>query len=390
MAGALTDLSVAARLGLRSLGLRLRGAIEPPPDEDAFQRTLSEALARLPAGLVADHRFVTLPACEPPWHDTGMLVARGQMTSTFAVGRVYASRGLDIWVPAHRQIWRRIGKDGEIQSSSRASHTLRADHTGPLYLGNYFPNDWTTRQGDRLRSDRVFDEVTGSTTVLAIAWEGDATAGLETLRAQADPDGLVSGELERLREGCGTPDGWRYLWSLGDAEIFRSGRDAAGAATIDCRVCGDVGILQYDLDRPLAADTRLSWRWKLDALPGRLREDSIPSHDYLSIAVEFDDGWDLTYLWSCSLALGTGFVCPLPNWRHREFHVVARSGTAGLGQWHNEVRELQRDYARYLGTPPSRVVRVWLIANSIFLRQLGAAQFSDIRLHGDGHEVIVL
>ena len=46
---------------------------------------------------------------------------------------------------------------------------------------------------------------------------------------------------------------------------------------------------------------------KLDAaaLPGLLREDSVPSHDYLSIAVEFENGLDLTYYWSTALPVGT-------------------------------------------------------------------------------------
>ena len=30
------------------------------------------------------------------------------------MGRVYASRGLDVWVPTHKQIWRRVGKDGVV------------------------------------------------------------------------------------------------------------------------------------------------------------------------------------------------------------------------------------------------------------------------------------
>ena len=35
---------------------------------------------------------------------------------------------------------------------------------------------------------------------------------------------------------------------------------------------------------------RLSWRWIVEELPSRLPEDQLTSHDYLSIAAEFDDG----------------------------------------------------------------------------------------------------
>ena len=58
----------------------------------------------------------------------------------------------------------------------------------------------------------------------------------------------------------------------------------------------------------------------------------MPTHDYMSIAVKFDDGKDLTFFWSRDLPVDTAFHCPLPGWKQREIHVVARSGTAELGK----------------------------------------------------------
>ena len=55
------------------------------------------------------------------------------------------------------------------------------------------------------------------------------------------------------------------------------------------------------------------------------------THDYLSVALEFDDGQDLTWYWSSALPLGFAYRCPLKHWRHRETHVVARTGAADLG-----------------------------------------------------------
>jgi hypothetical protein len=121
-----------------------------------------------------------------------------------------------------------------------------------------------------------------------------------------------------------------------------------------------------------------------------MREDSGPSHDYLSIAVEFANGLDLTYYWSKALPIGTHYWCPLPNWRKREHHVVIRSGAAGLGEWHAERRDLHTDALRYLGAHPGDVVRVWLIAVSIFKRQTGVCTYSDIRLSGGGEQRNVL
>jgi hypothetical protein len=151
-----------------------------------------------------------------------------------------------------------------------------------------------------------------------------------------------------------------------------------------------VGILQKVVDLPLTENSEISWRWCVEQLPITLREDSVPSHDYLSIAVEFENGRDITYYWSSSLPVGYGYDCPLPNWKDKEYHVVVRSGAAGLGEWQDERRNLMADYRHYMGEPPQRIVKVWLIANSIFQRGHGRCDYADILLHGDGPETRVL
>jgi hypothetical protein len=390
MPNALTDLTVAARFAARALGRRLRGEIDPDPDVEAFESAMEAALAALPAGVVRAHHWLSLPASEPPWRDTGVDVGPGSEASYFAVGRVYASRFLDIWVAPKNQIWARVGAEGELISSSRDSNTLGTSGAGRLFLGNYFPNDWKDRQGARLQDDAVYATVAGETRILIVEWAGSAREGLATLARAGDPMGLVSGEIEREAGAGRPPEGWRYLWHLGDAEIFSPDTTSEGAPMIRCDVAGDVGILQKDVDFPLEPETEISWGWKVEALPGLLREDTVPSHDYLSIAVEFDDGWDLTYYWSAALPPATGYVCPLPNWKHREYHVVVRSGSQGLGELQVERRNLHRDYAHYMGEPPSRIVRVWLIANSVFQRQRGVCSFSDIRLRCGDRETVVL
>ena len=119
-------------------------------------------------------------------------------------------------------------------------------------------------------------------------------------------------------------------------------------------------------------------------------EDSLPTHDYLSVAVEFDNGQDLTYFWSAELAPETCFRCPLPNWDARETHLVVRSGSAGLGEWQLESRDLYADYERAIGAAPARIVAVWLIAVSVFQKRPGSGEFSGIALEGEGRSVTVL
>jgi hypothetical protein len=351
---------------------------------------MSSAIASLPSDVVAEHVAIRLPSSEPPWRDTGIRLRPGEEVTIFAAGRTYASRPLDVWVTPKTQLWARLGERGPIRSSSRNTNTLRADAAANFYLGNYFPNDWKDTTGARVQDDAVHRQVTGETRILIVRWYGSARDGLDALIRLGDPLGLASSELERLEHDPAAPVGWHYLWHLGDAEIFRACADPSGAAALCCEVDNDVGILQRDAPFPLLPGTELTWRWRVDALPGLLREDSVPSHDYLSIAVEFANGVDLTYYWSKELPVGTGYWCPLPNWKHREFHVVIRSGANGLGEWHSERRNLHADAIRYLGAHPGDVVRVWLIAVSIFKRQSGSCIYADIRLRTEGHEHVVL
>ncbi|MGP0010737.1 MAG: DUF3047 domain-containing protein, partial [Methylocella sp.] len=132
------------------------------------------------------------------------------------------------------------------------------------------------------------------------------------------------------------------------------------------------------------------WAWKAEELPSKLREDSLPTHDYLSIAVEFDNGRDLTYMWSAALPEGKVFPCPLPWWDKRETHQVVRSDLAKLGAWLEEKQPILDDYERAIGGElPKRIVAVWLIAVSAFQRGRGICSYARIRLKGDKGEVFI-
>jgi len=150
-------------------------------------------------------------------------------------------------------------------------------------------------------------------------WPGPAAAGVGAFEAMTGLKGLV-------RDGAAAaPQGWSYLWRIGDGSIYKACEDA-GQKCIHVHTHGDVGILQYPIEAPLSEDAKLEWRWRVDSLPSALPEHIRPTHDYLSIAVEFENGQDLTYFWSASLPKDTVFKCPLPWWAARETHWVVRSG----------------------------------------------------------------
>jgi hypothetical protein len=368
------DLGVAARLGWRVVR---RGGPSPAIDVAGWRGELRRWLGRLPPGTVASHRFVIVPADRPPWLDADLQVTAGETVSWFATGQVFLSRMLDIWVGPSFQLWARIGDRGQVFRGTRATHTFEAGETGPLQFASYFPGEWSTRQGDLGYGSDRYGQVSGELHVLCICWGRgvDVAATLEAAGALPAP---MRAELERLRHAVATPDGWEYLWLLGPGELFRASSGEDGAARICCDTHGDVGILRRPVIAPLEPGLTLQWRWNVRQLPADLREDTLPSHDYLSLAVEFDDGQDLTYYWSAALPVGTVYRCPLPTWRDRETHVVVRSGPGGLGTWQAERRDLHDDYRRLVGGPARSVVRVWLIANSLFLRGHGHCVYSGI------------
>jgi hypothetical protein len=350
--------------------------------DPGFRQSLGRLLQDAPPGLLAGGDFFFLPGDRPPWLDTGIDVAAGETVTWLAAGRVVLSRLFDIFVEPHFQLWARIG-DGAVFSGTRASHTFTADRAGRIHLASYFPGQWATRSGELATSPDVYRGVRGGISVLLLRWAVDPRAGLRRLAAGSDPHPLLALEIDRLENPVQQPEGWKHLWFLGDSEIYSPGRGDDGAPEVRCATHCDVGILQRAVDAPLRPDTRLAWRWRVDSLPSELAEDTLPTHDYLSIAVEFENGIDLTYYWSASLPVGTGYWCPLPTWREREFHVVVRSGREGLGRWIAEERDVYADYERYVGSPPDRIERIWLIANSTFQRGVGRCAYRDIEIRCD-------
>jgi hypothetical protein len=194
------------------------------------------------------------------------------------------------------------------------------------------------------------------------------------------------------------PEGWAYFPALavfGPAEIYHRRLAAPGdpgpAVQMHAETVRNVGILTRDVTVPLTAATRLSWRWKVDRLPSKLPESQTPQHDYLSIAVKFENGKDLTYMWSAAMPEGTHFMCPLPDWHNVEWHAVVRSGETDLGKWLAEERDVLADYNRVIGgKAPGRITQVWLISNSIIQQGEGRATYGDIMLTGsEGNPVRV-
>ena len=339
-------------------------------------------IARVDLDSIAECRLIKISANRPPWTPSGIRLSAGERVSVFLAGRASIAEAPEIWVGAHFTLWMRIDTAGEIfRAPSGGSYTFTAAHGGELFLGSLCPGDWADRSGGLSIDTRAWERAIGTLAVLIVRWKVEPAAGLERL-ADAHPAAaaMLHAEAVRLRRPPITPPGWHYMWSIGNSGIFDSQRSGAGEPLIKCCVRDDAAILQRPIHAVLDGTTRLRWRWKIDTLPSSIREDSVPSHDYVSVAVEFDNGQDLTYMWSAALEPESAFRCPIPRWSRRETHMAIRCGQAGLGAWVSEERKVREDYRRAIGSPPAAIVAVWLIAVGIFSHTTCQCEYAGLEL----------
>jgi hypothetical protein len=181
----------------------------------------------------------------------------------------------------------------------RGSLTFTVEASGELQTVNAFP--WVDQTGALASSAQLDDRVAGGFELLIILWQVDPQVGLMRLGAGDSPAAKkFAAELEALRNPMRTPPGWNYRWETGDAEAFEGTEDGV----IHCEITDDAAILQKTVSAPLTPETRLRWSWKVDRLVSEDAEDSLANHDYVSIAAEFDNGQDLTYVWNASFRPG--------------------------------------------------------------------------------------
>lgn len=353
----------------------------PAPDAVRPAADLAQALRALAKGVDAVARiepFTVRPANLPWTQALGELQA-GQEVTFFLNGLWWFSKAHGRWLEPGFVFFARVAGPGgasAIHNTMQNTGTLAADRAGRLQIARSM-GEFSGPQGELAVPPAQYLAGEGQVEGVAIVWQGRAEDGLLALSAQGDVQGFVRAELQRMRQARLMPAGWHNFFAFGDGGIFTEGP----GQRIDCETHKNVGILQYPLaDQPLRPGLLLDWRWVVDRLPSHLPEDQILSHDYLSIAVEFDDGQDITYLWSSSLPVGKVFRCPLPGWDAVETHVVQRSGLADLGTAFDERRDLFDDYRRIVGGKATRAVRVWLIANSLFLRQVGRCAYRRIAI----------
>jgi DUF3047 family protein len=346
----------------------------PPAPEPLDLAPCGAALERAGASVAR----IRLDARAEPWTATGLQAARGAPVTWLAHGDTWFLTRRGIHLEAAFQLRMRTGGAPPSLLGTGPTHTVDAPDDGPVELCSLFPAELRGPE-ERIVYDRIMPRraFRGGFDVVVATWPpGTDVAQRLGEAAGHDPTGLCRREADRLATPVEPPPGWHRHPMLPVTGVH-SAHDGVVAAHTQ----GEVEIIRREARAPLTPTLALRWRWRLDHLASPAAEHTLLTHDYVSVAVEFDDGRDLTYYWSAGLPPEAHYRCPLPHWREREWHLVVRSGEHGLGEWQREERLVAPDRDRAIGgAAPREVVRVWLIATTVCARGDGVAQYADIEL----------
>lgn len=363
-----------------------------PPQNQIAAKDLHaqfDVLAKKSTANIQSIEAFTINPSNLPWSQKLGQLKAGQQVTFFLTGLWWFSKEHNRWLEPGFVFFARIaGKSNAspIYNTMQNTGTLSADRNGRLEIARAV-GEFASPAGDLWVPTEHYLAGQGQITGIAIIWNEPADSGLSKLAAAGDVDNLLSLELQRQRTEKLMPEGWNNFFAFGDGSIYTS----SPKGHIDCCAQKNVGIIQYPVaNQPLEAGLKLNWRWVVDKLPSMVGEDQLLNHDYLSIAVEFDDGKDLTYMWSSQLPVGKVFSCPIPGWNAVETHVVQRSGVAELGKELDEERDVYSDYKNIINGPAKRVVNVWLIATTIFMRGQGRCSYREIVIGKQGHQQKIL
>ena len=344
---------------------------------------IKEIIAKASSAELLAVKAFEIKGADLPWTDLGLDAARGQQVTFLLGGRMWLSRDYDLWFGPGLVFHARTRGLRPMYNPMLDTGTMTASHDGPIEVARSAA-EWTNEDGALGTPEDIYKKADVAITGIALLWRGDAAVGVRSLLAHGDVGGLLKSELARLERGGKLPAGWSNLLGFGGGqEVFNQGADGE----IVCDTTGHVSIIERPLSLPLTSRPRLAWRWKIDQLPSVVAEDQAATHDYLSIGVKFEDGQDLTYIWSEHLPEGKVFRCPLPAWTAIETHMIVRSGKADLGTWQAQERDVAADYVAHIGGSAKAISKIWLLAVAPFQRRHGACRYADITVTTDDNAV---
>jgi hypothetical protein len=223
----------------------------------------------------------------------------------------------------------------------------------------------------------------------ALALGALAAPGLPRFSALA-PGGAITG-WSVLRPAPKAPDTYYSLVSVDGQTVVKAEAQASMSGLV------------YRFDPPLANAQRLSWRWRIAGVPlkGDLRTKA--GDDYAArVYVLFDyprarlplltrtqlalaeafygqplPTAAINYVWDNRAPLGT----VLPNaYTDRARMMVLQSGSARVGQWVSETRDLAADFRAAFGEAPPPITGIAIATDSDNTGETLTAWYGDLTL----------
>ena len=180
-------------------------------------------------------------------------------------------------------------------------------------------------------------------------------------------------------------EGWELMGSAG---VFSYDLNSS-EKTIVITSTGPSAALRKDAAQPLTPDLEFSWQWQIAEIPSTFPEDIKEKHHYIAASVIFDNGRNLSYIWSASLPKELSFQCPLDDWKDKETHVVVETGPVRLNQVLSYKRNIMADYARFIGGKmPANVSKVWIVVLATGGEKGVKARITKLAIESDKHTPI--
>jgi len=138
----------------------------------------------------------------------------------------------------------------------------------------------------------------------------------------------------------------------------------------------------FSLQKEVKVDVKqypvLSWKWKATKLPkdGDFRR-SRTDDQAAQLFVAFTKTKAIVYIWDTSAPQGLmESTSPVPFMTVKV--VVVRSGSAELGKWITETRNVYEDYKKFYGEDPPMVSGMRLQINSQHTETAAESYFADV------------
>jgi|WetSurMetagenome_2_1015567.scaffolds.fasta_scaffold123894_2 hypothetical protein len=179
--------------------------------------------------------------------------------------------------------------------------------------------------------------------------------------------------------GCvknGLPCGWEKFKSTKGIVLER---DSLGYF-VNIKSKDDVEAICRRIQINVKDFSKLSWRWKVRAMPDSAREDIKKKNDcaagiYIAFKGIYPFNHIIKYAWSTTLPEGT--LLPSPYSKNTMVFIV-RSGPEHMNQWMRETRDILSDYQKAFGAPPPLAEGIAIQSDSDNTRTCACADFADI------------